>query len=84
MPEFTPPLLASLSRPTKWHHLKCDSEPFAAVSLGIKKSEFRLNDRGFENGDAIVLHEQERGKLTGRTQSAVITHIQTGYGIPDG
>lgn len=81
MPEYTPPFCI---RQIKTHVLKCDAEPYAAVALGFKRAEFRNNDRGFQNADGIMLHEYIRGKATGRTQGAIITHIQTGYGIPDG
>lgn len=71
-------------RHVKIHHLKCDAEPFAAVALGVKRAEFRNNDRGFLPYDHIWLHEHKNGKATGRKLHAHITHIQDGFGIPEG
>lgn len=68
----------------KLHYLKCDPKPFWAVGVEIKKAEFRLNDRGFQLGDHIALQEFENGEYTGQDLILEITHMQTGYGIPDG
>lgn len=64
------------------HVLKCDSEPYAAVALGHKRAEFRKNDRGFMLGDVIKLCEYANGRCTGKSLRLLITHVQTGYGIP--
>lgn len=39
------------------HILKCWPEPFAALVLGVKKFEFRRDDRGFNVGDLLELRE---------------------------
>ena len=68
------------------HNLKTHPNPFQAVKSGLKKAEFRLNDRGFELGDTLTLQEwePETKSYTGDEISVIITHIQTGYGIPEG
>jgi Lar family restriction alleviation protein len=81
----------------KVHHLKTDPEVFDAVARGAKTHEIRLNDRDFQVGDRLVLAETESTggamrsapKLyplvyTGRTESRIVSHIQTGYGLADG
>ena len=81
------------------HHLKCDSTPFYDIWNGHKRAEFRLDDRGFSVGDILVLSSQVRHLITGEivvfkspiarcnkpaTITCKVTHIQTGYGIPEG
>lgn len=39
------------------HELKTDPVPFQAVKDGLKRFEYRKDDRGFEVGDILVLHE---------------------------
>lgn len=81
MPEYSP---SFDDRHLKVHHLKCDHEPFAAVTLRFKRAEFRKDDRDFMPFDYVWLHEYKNKKATGRKILARITHIQTGYGIPEG
>lgn len=67
------------------HPLKTDPDPFEAVFCGKKTAEFRKNDRDFHVGDELDLREiLDTGKLTGRTVIAHVTHVQNGYGIPNG
>ena len=73
------------------HELKTHPTPFLAVCRNEKKAEFRLNDRDFQKGDYLNLREwipdggtEGGGYYTGDSRVRVITHIQTGYGIPDG
>ena len=83
----------------KTHILKTDPEPFQAVIDRLKKCEIRLNDREFEEGDEIVLHETrftgEQMKqdpkafplqYTGRFEAFQVTHILAGpiYGLAKG
>lgn len=75
---------------TATHKLKIDVEAFNAVVQNIKTSEVRQNDRDFKVGDVLHLREIERdnsaGELvyTGRSTYRTISHIQMGYGLPDG
>ena len=68
------------------HELKCWETPFEASIERLKTAEFRLNDRGFQVNDLIILQEYcpHTKKYTGREITAEITHIQEGFGIPKG
>ena len=66
------------------HVLKCDSNAFWFVHTGEKRAEFRKNDRGYKLYDRLLLCEYKNGRVTGNKLLCEITHIQTGYGIPDG
>lgn len=66
------------------HALKIDPQPFADLLSGAKTCEIRNDDRGFQVGDTIQLHEREDADFTGRTLRRTITHIQRGYGLPGG
>lgn len=65
----------------KTHELKIRPEFLAAVVSGIKKAEFRLNDRDFAVGDLLSLSEVDHlpdGGYCGRTGNHTyvrITHI---------
>ncbi|TSP11475.1 DUF3850 domain-containing protein [Cupriavidus campinensis] len=71
------------------HELKADPTPFDDVYSGRKTAEVRLDDRGYKVGDVLHLREHQRsglvgGQYTGRELRRRITHIQRGYGLPDG
>jgi Zn finger protein HypA/HybF involved in hydrogenase expression len=77
------------------HELKTDPLPFADILSGEKTHEIRVDDRDFKVGDTLVLREtrysrramREEGRwleYTGREVERVVTHIQRGYGLPDG
>lgn len=69
----------------KTHYLKTWPEPFAAIVDGRKTFEVRVNDRGFEVGDRIVLQEYEPGsaEFTGAYVSADVTYMLQGvFGLP--
>jgi hypothetical protein len=66
------------------HQLKCDPEPFAALYSREKRCEIRKDDRGFQIGDGLIVCEYRAGEYTGARVLAEITHIQRGYGLPDG
>lgn len=58
------------------HELKIDEQYFDAVCEGIKNFEIRYNDRKFEVGDSILLHEiDSKRRYTGRKVSGTITYI---------
>ena len=57
------------------HDLKIDPQPFADLVSGAKTCEIRNDDRGFEAGDMVRFPG-------GYTRT--ISHIQRGYGLPDG
>jgi len=61
------------------HDLKLVSKYYQHVVDGKKRSEVRLNDRNYQIGDTITLHEGWPGlngfEYTGRTVSARISYI---------
>lgn len=61
------------------HDLKISNKYFQAVCDGLKRSEVRYNDRNYQVGDTVTLHEGQL-KLdgfayTGRSVSARISYI---------
>ena len=67
----------------KMHTLKIYEQPFNDLLSGAKAAEVRVDDRGFQVGGTVELHEIA-DTFTGRVMRRQITHIQTGYGLPDG
>jgi hypothetical protein len=69
------------------HNVKSDMIPFRDVWTRRKRAEVRVDDRGYAEGDDIVMHEiADTGNgtgMTGRYVRGVITHIQRGYGLPE-
>ena len=52
----------------KCHNLKIDSVYFQEVVSGNKKFEIRFEDRDYNQGDFVVLHEcDEEKRVTGNT-----------------
>lgn len=66
----------------KVHHLKTWPEFFQAVRSGEKTFEARKDDRGFQVGDTLVLHEYDPAKdpygYTGQTEVREVTYILRG------
>lgn len=46
------------------HFLKCHTEFFTRVIIGVKTLELRLDDRGYEVGDFLVQQDYEPDTLT--------------------
>ncbi len=65
------------------HILKIWPQFFQPVLDGIKTFEIRVNDRGFQNGDTVALHEYnpekeyESSRYTGR-----YVEFKIGYVLP--
>lgn len=59
------------------HHLKTWPECFEAIIEGRKSFEVRINDRGFKEGDYLLLLEftLHNQNFTGRRIKAKITYI---------
>ena len=59
------------------HHLKTWPEFFGPLVTRVKKAEVRLDDRGFEVGDELVLEEWDpvAKTYTGRVQRRWISHV---------
>ena len=67
------------------HHLKIYSELFSAVCIRIKTFEVRKNDRNFQVGDSVCLHEcDEEAEETGRHIKFIISYVLAGEGIKKG
>jgi len=77
--------LKECSTKSRYHELKTNPDPFGALFTKEKTAEFRKNDRGFKIGDTLILKEYNSfTAYTGRYLLRKVTHIQIGYGIPDG
>ncbi|MCL8178391.1 DUF3850 domain-containing protein [Enterobacter cloacae] len=60
----------------KLHTLKIAPKHFNDVVAGQKKAELRKDDnRGYKDGDVLVLCEWKHGRYTGREWTAVVTHV---------
>lgn len=64
----------------KRHVLKCQEGPFRAIWQGQKTHESRINDRGYDVGDELELHEVSDSApvvnfTTGRFIVAVVMYV---------
>lgn len=70
------------------HHVKIRTEWFELLKSGAKPCEIRRNDRGYEIGDRIVLHEvtatADGDKPTGRELVRRISLVVETEGIAEG
>ncbi len=71
------------------HALKTEPEPFQAMADGLKRFEFRRNDRGFKVGDWLHLRESYGAGFVSfhpRSLDAEILYMLEGpaYGVPEG
>lgn len=69
------------------HDLKCETEYYQLVEAGIKTFELRNDDRNFQVGDYVNLHETVKGVYTGRTWKPLeIKYVLRGgkYGLQEG
>lgn len=75
---------------SKVHFLKTWPEHYQAVLDGRKRFEWRKDDRGFTEGDVLVLQEYDpqREEYTGEALSVEVTHIVRGpipaFALPEG
>lgn len=69
----------------KVHDVKLGTTFFDDVKTGRKTFELRKNDRGYKEGDTIVLHEYKDGTTTGRTSTKKIVYMLEDFtGLEDG
>ena len=69
----------------KVHDVKLGTTFFDDVKTGRKTFELRKNDRGYKEGDTIVLHEYKDGTTTGRTITKKIVYMLGDFtGLEDG
>jgi hypothetical protein len=78
-----------MSKPykSKTHKLKIWPEPFAQVCDGLKRFEFRKNDRDFQQMDFLLLQEWDpkTEKYTGLEATYLVLYImKEGFGLPEG
>lgn len=70
----------------KTHKVKSHPKPFSQVWDGSKRHEVRINDRGYEQGDGIILEEfnPHTNQFSGRTIEAVVGNVTQGgnFGLP--
>ncbi len=65
------------------HDLKTLAGPFQAIWDGFKHYEVRWNDRNYQVGDYLFLHEWSNDKAQGRVIVAVVTYMSDGvFGLP--
>ncbi|MBB6251399.1 DUF3850 domain-containing protein [Nitrospirillum iridis] len=57
------------------HDLKCDEAHYTEVEAGRKTAELRRDDRDYQVGDQLRLHECRDGIPTGRRLTRHVTHI---------
>lgn len=68
------------------HELKANRESFYAIKRGEKLAELRLNDRGYEVGDLLLLRliDDDAKIVPGQAgEFAIVTHVLAGgqYGL---
>lgn len=69
----------------KVHDVKLGTTFFDDVKTGRKTFELRKNDRGYKEGDTIVLHEYKDGTTTGRTiEKKIVYMLEDFTGLEDG
>lgn len=69
----------------KVHDVKLGTTFFDDVKTGRKTFELQKNDRGYKEGDTIVLHEYKDGAMTGRTITKKIVYMLEDFtGLEDG
>lgn len=69
----------------KVYDVKLGTTFFDDVKTGRKTFELRKNDRGYKEGDTIVLHEYKDGTTTGRTITKKIVYMLEDFtGLEDG
>jgi hypothetical protein len=82
------PELTEAKREPRSHDLKCWPPQFDALMDGTKTHEVRVDDRGYQVGDLLVLHEWDpNGKeYSGREIRRVVSHVTSGgsFGLPPG
>lgn len=69
----------------KVHDVKLGITFFDDVKTGRKTFELRKNDRGYKEGDIIVMHEYKDGTTTGRTiEKKIVYMLEDFTGLEDG
>lgn len=64
------------------HTLRVNHEQYVAYAAGKKRHDIRVDTRGFEVGDLVILSEceDEMRTETGRTLEFVVGHVSRGPG----
>ena len=67
------------------HRLKLAKMFFGAVDTGKKSFELQKNDRNYQIGDILELHEMSDGEETGRVTEKQVIYILEGFkGLEEG
>lgn len=67
------------------HRLKLAKMFFDAVDMGKKSFELQKNDRNYQIGDVLELHEMSDGEETGRVTEKQVIYIMEGFkGLEEG
>lgn len=76
--------------PMKLHKIKIHTDYWKEIVFGRKKAEIRYNDRDYQVGDILELHEVNQQGATRQYANGdmpirlKITHIHSGLGMKDG
>lgn len=67
------------------HRLKLAKMFFDAVDTGKKSFELRKNDRNYQIGDVLEMHEMDNGEETGRVTEKQVIYVLEGFkGLEEG
>lgn len=67
------------------HRLKLAKMFFDAVDTGKKSFELRKNDRNYQIGDVLEMHEMDNGEETGRVTEKQVIYVMEGFkGLEEG
>lgn len=68
------------------HELKTAPKAFTAIIQGIKRFEYRKNDRDYTVGDHLLLKEYDYHQYTGREVEVLVTYIlySPAFGVAPG
>lgn len=64
------------------HDIKCWPQYFCRVADGSKTFEVRVNDRGYQPGDTVLMREWNPEDIIGRGYTGKAINFTIGYVLP--